>query len=269
MTDLTDDSSAQYKKLRVFTESGGIEVARTEARLQELRRRASAAKAWGFPHELLSPAGVANLIPYINQDAILAGLYLPTVGVVDSLRAGTLIREEAQELGALEVRASTEVLGIEPPPTPDRSRRAHDGRRVRDRCVRHLLRSLEPACRPDGGCLHPPRTGRAPDDQRRAYPTFRRYRRRNLFPDHPRHGHQHVRAPARRRHGSGLVCAPADRRATQTRSLRSNSQLSRRQSSPSHRTTSTPSSKMPSSSCPRSSVTRKSASVMPSTDSSR
>ncbi len=27
----------------------GIEVARSEARLQELRRRASAAKAWGFP----------------------------------------------------------------------------------------------------------------------------------------------------------------------------------------------------------------------------
>jgi glycine cleavage system aminomethyltransferase T/glycine/D-amino acid oxidase-like deaminating enzyme len=122
MTDLTDDSSAQYKKLGVFTESGGIEVARTEPRLQELRRRASAAKAWGFPHELLSPAGVAKLVPYINQDAILAGLYLPTVGVVDSLRAGTLMREEAQQMGALEVRASTEVLGIELSP---------DARRVR------------------------------------------------------------------------------------------------------------------------------------------
>ena len=113
MTDLTDDSSAQYKELGVFTESGGIEVARTEARRQELRRRASAAKAWGFPYELLSPAGVAKLVPYINQDAILEGLYLPTVGVVDSLRAGTLMREEAQQMGALEVRASTEVLGIE------------------------------------------------------------------------------------------------------------------------------------------------------------
>ncbi len=113
MTDLTSDSTAQYKELGVFTESGGIEVARTEARRQELRRRASAAKAWGMAYELLSPPGVAKLVPYINKDAILEGLYLPSVGVVDSLRAGTLMRERAQEMGALEVRASTEVLGID------------------------------------------------------------------------------------------------------------------------------------------------------------
>ena len=112
MTDLTDDSSAQYKALGVFTESGGIEVARTAARLQELRRRASAAKAWGFPYELLSPAGVAELVPYLNPGAIVGGLYLPNVGVVDSLRAGTLMRESAQQLGAMEVRANTEVIDI-------------------------------------------------------------------------------------------------------------------------------------------------------------
>jgi glycine cleavage system aminomethyltransferase T/glycine/D-amino acid oxidase-like deaminating enzyme len=113
MTDLTADSSAQYIELGVFTESGGIEVARTAARSQELRRRASAAKAWGFPCELLSPAGVAKLVPYLSPEAILEGLYLPSVGVVDSLRAGTIMRERAQEMGALQVRASTEVTGIE------------------------------------------------------------------------------------------------------------------------------------------------------------
>ena len=122
MAELTDDSSAQFKALGVFTESGGLEIARTKARCQELRRRASAAKAWGIPCELLSPSEVAKLVPYINTDAILEGLYLPTVGVVDSLRAGTLMREQAQQMGALEVRANTEVLGIE---------LSDDGRRVR------------------------------------------------------------------------------------------------------------------------------------------
>jgi len=120
MTELTEDSSAQYKELDVFTESGGIEVARTEARRQELRRRASAAKAWGVPHELLSPAGVAKLVPYIDVEAILEGLYFPTVGVVDSLRAGTLMREQAQQMGALAVRANTEIVGIDL--SPDRRR---------------------------------------------------------------------------------------------------------------------------------------------------
>jgi glycine/D-amino acid oxidase-like deaminating enzyme len=46
MMELTADSSAQYKALGVHTESGGIEVARTPARMAELRRRCSAAKAW-------------------------------------------------------------------------------------------------------------------------------------------------------------------------------------------------------------------------------
>src|SRR3981081_576785 len=39
MTSLTLESMRQYKELGVFTESRGIEVARTEERLEELRRR--------------------------------------------------------------------------------------------------------------------------------------------------------------------------------------------------------------------------------------
>src|SRR6476659_10213376 len=39
MTALTLDSTRQYKELGVFTESGGIEVARTGERMQELERR--------------------------------------------------------------------------------------------------------------------------------------------------------------------------------------------------------------------------------------
>src|SRR5438552_13530024 len=56
MTDLTLDSVRQYKELGVFTESGGIEVARTEARMQELRRRIASSKAWGIESELVDPA---------------------------------------------------------------------------------------------------------------------------------------------------------------------------------------------------------------------
>jgi hypothetical protein len=37
--ELTADSTAQYKALGVHTESGGIEVARTQARMAERRRR--------------------------------------------------------------------------------------------------------------------------------------------------------------------------------------------------------------------------------------
>ena len=47
MTQLTLESQRQYAELGVFTECGGIEVARTEERLEELRRRLASAKAWG------------------------------------------------------------------------------------------------------------------------------------------------------------------------------------------------------------------------------
>ena len=63
MMELTADSTAQYQELGVFTESGGIEVARTAERMTELRRRCSAAKAWGIPAQLLTPAEVAKLVP--------------------------------------------------------------------------------------------------------------------------------------------------------------------------------------------------------------
>jgi glycine cleavage system aminomethyltransferase T/glycine/D-amino acid oxidase-like deaminating enzyme len=98
----------------VFTESGGIEVARNEERLEELRRRMTAAKAWGVePVSLVTPAEVKELVPFIDESVILGGFYTPSVGVVDSLRAGTIMRERGQESGALSVFATTEVLGID------------------------------------------------------------------------------------------------------------------------------------------------------------
>src|SRR5246500_5949575 len=52
MFDLTRDSTEQYKALGVFTESGGIGVARTPERKIYLRRRLTQAKAGGLPAEL-------------------------------------------------------------------------------------------------------------------------------------------------------------------------------------------------------------------------
>ena len=114
MTALTLDSVRQYKELGVFTECGGIEVARTEERMEELRRRVASAKSWGVePVSLVTPAEIKELVPFIDESVIVGGFYSPGVGVVDSLRAGTLMREEAQQSGALTVVANIEVTGID------------------------------------------------------------------------------------------------------------------------------------------------------------
>src|SRR5467141_4864854 len=114
MTALTMDSVRQYQELGVFIQSGGIEVARTDERMQELTRRVASAGSWGIaPVDLLSPAWVKELVPYIDESIILGGFYTPGVGVVDSLRAGTMMRERGQAAGTLTVSAKTEVLGID------------------------------------------------------------------------------------------------------------------------------------------------------------
>jgi glycine cleavage system aminomethyltransferase T/glycine/D-amino acid oxidase-like deaminating enzyme len=113
MTKFTQDAIHQYEELGVSTRCGGIEVARTTDRLEELRRRLASAKAWGEPAELVGPAEVKQLVPFINEEIVLGGFYSPGVTVVDPLQAGTLMREEGARLGALTVSASTEVIGID------------------------------------------------------------------------------------------------------------------------------------------------------------
>jgi glycine cleavage system aminomethyltransferase T/glycine/D-amino acid oxidase-like deaminating enzyme len=114
MTAFTLDSTQQYKDLGVFDETGGIEVARTPERMEELKRRMASSHAWGIEGtRLVTPAEVKEMVPFIDESVILGGFYTPGVGIVDSLQAGTLMRQKAQDLGALTVAASVEVTGID------------------------------------------------------------------------------------------------------------------------------------------------------------
>jgi len=113
MTTLTKESARQYEELGLATISGGVEVARTKERMEELNRRMSSALSWGEEEcELLTPEQVLEKVPFVDTNVILGGFYTPGVSVVDPLRAGTLMREYAQERGA-SVFASTEVTGID------------------------------------------------------------------------------------------------------------------------------------------------------------
>src|SRR6266568_608012 len=113
MTQLTLESMRQYRETGTLHECGGIEVARTEERLEELRRRMASAKSWGVEGcRLVTPVEIKELVPFVDESILLGGFYSPTVAVVDSLRFGTVMREQAQAKGA-QVFANTEVLGID------------------------------------------------------------------------------------------------------------------------------------------------------------
>ena len=213
ITDLTLDSVKQYKEMGVFTESGGFEVARTEARMEELRRRMSSAKAWGIEAELVSPEFVVEKVPFLDPDQIIGAFWTPSVGVVDSLRAGTIMRENALAKGVLTVgaerrgdRPRRRGHRARPQDPPGAHRPGHDRGGVR----RDRVRCLEPEDRRHGRRTHRADARRAPDGLGRPVPAARRAGGRDLLPDRARHGHALLRAPARRRHGGRLLRAPRD-----------------------------------------------------------
>ncbi len=105
-------SVEQYRALGLFHQSGGIEVARTPERMQELERRITSAGAWGIDGvRRVSPDEIQTLIPYADASPFLGGAYTPGAGVVESVRAADIMRERASAAG-LKVFAETEVLDI-------------------------------------------------------------------------------------------------------------------------------------------------------------
>jgi glycine/D-amino acid oxidase-like deaminating enzyme len=81
--------------------------------MAELRRRVDSAKNWAIDDaRLVSPAEIKALVPFIDESILVGGFYTPGVGVVDSLRFGTLCREKAEAMGALTTFANTEVTGF-------------------------------------------------------------------------------------------------------------------------------------------------------------
>ena len=113
IVDLTLESQRQYEEMGLQTTCGGIEVARSPERMEEITRRMTSAKCWGIPSTLLTPGEVKELVPFISEDVILGGFHTPSVSAVDSLETGTQMRKKAQDSGHLQVFANTEVLDIE------------------------------------------------------------------------------------------------------------------------------------------------------------
>jgi glycine cleavage system aminomethyltransferase T/glycine/D-amino acid oxidase-like deaminating enzyme len=114
MTLLTLDSIRQYRELDTFVESGGFEVARTEERMQELHRRVSSGRSWGVEGvAMATPAEIEARVPYVDATLLHGGFFTPSVGIVDPIRAGTLMRERGIASGRLSVFEGVEVVGVD------------------------------------------------------------------------------------------------------------------------------------------------------------
>ncbi len=86
---------------QAYNEVGGIEVARTEERMDFLQRRVEHAHAWGIEDpQILSPEEVTEHLPLVDPDTILGGYYSPTDGQVSGVVACDALAREAMANGA-------------------------------------------------------------------------------------------------------------------------------------------------------------------------
>jgi glycine cleavage system aminomethyltransferase T/glycine/D-amino acid oxidase-like deaminating enzyme len=79
---------------------GGIEVATTPQRMEELKRRRGYAQAYGIDGtELLSPDETAERIPILDPAYILGSYLVPTDGIAKGVRVAAALGTKAQERG--------------------------------------------------------------------------------------------------------------------------------------------------------------------------
>jgi glycine cleavage system aminomethyltransferase T/glycine/D-amino acid oxidase-like deaminating enzyme len=99
---------------------GGLELARSEARWNELKRRSGWGKAFGVENHLLTPAECRSLVPVLDESQIIGGLFSPGAGIGAPVVVAEALARAAMEAGAATFYAQTSVTGFE-----------LDGRRVR------------------------------------------------------------------------------------------------------------------------------------------
>lgn len=106
-------SALKHKDGPAYLPVGGVEVAETPARMQELKRRYTFARSYGHHKvSLLSPKEVTELSPWVNPDVIQGGYHIPRDGIAKAVRIMDTLAERSVERGAI-FHGHTEVLDIE------------------------------------------------------------------------------------------------------------------------------------------------------------
>src|SRR5947209_11245577 len=91
---------------------GGLRLASSQARLEEIRRQASWAKTFGLPMEIVSAEEAQALFPPLSTDGVVAAAFIPDDGYLDPSQLTFSLADGARRLGA-HIEPRTKVNGIE------------------------------------------------------------------------------------------------------------------------------------------------------------
>ncbi len=94
-----------------WSQVGGLRIASSKNRMEELRRAAAMAKTFGLPMELISPKEACELFPVMEKKGIVGAAFLPTDGQIDPSGVTYALAQGAKNRGA-EIYTETRVIGI-------------------------------------------------------------------------------------------------------------------------------------------------------------
>lgn len=94
-----------------WSEVGGLRIASSKDRMEELRRSAAMAKTFALPMELISPKEACDLFPVMERKGIVGAAFLPTDGQIDPSGVTYALAKGARDRGA-EIYTDTRVTGI-------------------------------------------------------------------------------------------------------------------------------------------------------------
>ncbi|KAK7417735.1 hypothetical protein QQX98_004391 [Neonectria punicea] len=95
-----------------FNQVGGLEVATTPARVEELKRKHGWASSWGVEARLVGADECVEMYPLLNRELVLGGLHIPSDGLALAARAVQLLIARTREAG-VRYLGKTPVTGIQ------------------------------------------------------------------------------------------------------------------------------------------------------------
>lgn len=113
LTRMNQHSVDLYRRLDAgWTECGGIKLASTPERMEEIRRQIGWARTFGLPLEEISVAEAVELFPLMDPTGVVGAAYLPTDGQIDPSQLCYALAAAARKGGA-RFMTGTRVVGID------------------------------------------------------------------------------------------------------------------------------------------------------------
>jgi glycine cleavage system T protein len=118
LTRMMQYSVGLYAELKELTgndpgwhQLGGLRLAGSQPRLEEIRRQAAWAKTFGLPMEIVSAAEAQSMFPPMSTDGVLAAAFIPDDGYLDPSQLTFSLADAARRLGA-QIETRVRVTGI-------------------------------------------------------------------------------------------------------------------------------------------------------------